>query len=284
MRKLIILILCIAAIIAAFIYHPVAGIVLILVLLGLSFYIGRASVFLLLSKAEAGKGNPERARHWLDKAYGAASHQANIAIHYSYELLRDHETERAAEVLASIPVNTLPKELEISYKLNQSIVLWRQGEREKSIELVEQLYAKYKNTVIYGTLGYYYLLNDQLEQALELNEEAYDFNDSNNAILDNLGLTYYYLERYDEALTIFEKLMQGNPTFREAYYNIGLVFEQLGRIQEAYEHYQQAITHKPALVTHVTTEEIEAKLTSLEEQLGNKEDSAEDDNSGNVDP
>lgn len=271
-NKIIIFILILAMIIAGFIYHPLIGVLIIIALLATAFYFGRGMLYLMLHKAESGKGNEDGARRWLDKAYHVAPNNVNIAITYSYDLLRNDETEQASEVLNTISAAQLPKETEISYQLNSSIVLWRQGKKEESISLVEELYSKYKNTVIYGSLGYYYILNGQLEQALQINEEAYAFNDSNNAILDNLGLTYYYLERYDEAFNMFNKLIKNEPKFREAYYNMGLLYEMREQWQAAYDQYKRALEYKPALVSHVSLEEIEARLADIEPQVAQSMD------------
>lgn len=210
------------------------------------------------------KGDNENAKKWTKKAFETAPDQAGIGISYGYLLLKMGEIDQASSVLFNLSPKNTRREEEMSLKLNQSIVLWKQGKRDESIELATEVYSKFKNTILYGTLGYYYILNDDFDRALKFNEEAYEYNNSNAAILDNLGFTYYKLNEFEKAFEIYEKLMSLNPKFPEAYYNFGLLYEHRGEWKKAHEYYKKSLDFKESMVSHVSREEVAAKISDLE--------------------
>lgn len=254
-----------AVVIAGFMYKTSVGFIAILFAIIFLIYNGRAKMYFATANMHASKGNEEMSQMALKKAYETAPDNVTIANSYGYALLKRGNIEEADAIFTKIASSpSLKTQDKIDVELNRSIVLWKNGKQDESIAHAEQLHDNHKNTIIYGTLGYYYILQGDLERALEFNQEAYQYNENNNAIIDNLALTYYMLGQYEEAFPLFEKLVDRNPKFREAYYNAGQSYEQRGDWDKAYELYREAIQHKPALISHVTLKEIEAKVSQLE--------------------
>ena len=79
------------------------------------------------------------------------------------------------------------------------------GEADTAVEMLEEVYAKYRNSRLYETMGYILLEKGDLNKALEFNLEALDYDDENPIILDNLGQTYYRLGQKEKAKEYFEK-------------------------------------------------------------------------------
>lgn len=253
-------------VIAAFVYSQPIGWLALIIAIGIFIYMGRGKVFFSLANFYAAKGEKALSFQSLKKAYETAPYEANIAIAYGYALLKKGEIDQADHIFSKMNDDVLQPQHRINLILNRSIVLWKKGEQEESIALAESLLASYKHSVIYGTLGYYYILQERWEDALRFNEEAYEFNDNDPAICDNLGWTYLMLGKVDEALPIFERLIERQPKFREAYYNAGITYEQAGQIERAYALLQQSLHHEPALISHVTDEQIKQKISELESQ------------------
>lgn len=251
-------------VIAGFMYKTSVGFIAIVFAIIFLIYNSRAKMYFATANMHATKGNEEMSHMALKKAYETAPDNPSIANTYGYALLKRGQIDEADEIFKKVASQVAKTQDKIDVELNRSIVLWKQGKQEESIAHAEQLYEDHKNTVIYGTLGYYYVLQGNLERALEFNKEAYNFNENNNAIIDNLALTYYTLGQYDDAFPLFEQLIERHPSFREAYYNAGMAYEQRGDWQKAYELYRESLEHKPALISHITLEEIEAKLAALQ--------------------
>lgn len=221
-------------------------------------------MYFATANMHATKGNDELSFMALQKAYETAPDHVTIANSYAYALLKRGELKEADQIFTAIESKAVKTQDKIDVGLNRSIVLWKQGKHEESIEYAEQLHENHKNTVIYGTLGYYYILQGNLERALEFNKEAHSYNENNNAIIDNLALTYFKTGQYEEAHPLFEQLIERRPKFREAYYNAGMSYEHKGDWKKAYALYHEALDHKPALISHVTLKEIKAKIKALQ--------------------
>jgi len=138
--------------------------------------------------------------------------------------------------------------------------------------MLEEVFATYKTTTVYGSLGYLMLLKGDLEKALAFNQEAYEYNDNNSVIVDNLALNYYLLGELDKAEEIYEKLMTKNPTYPEAYYNYGLTLEAKNKIDKALEVMEKALDFKFSFLSNVSREEVENKIQELKAK---KQDSVE---------
>mgnify|MGYP000164043595 CR=1 FL=1 len=68
------------------------------------------------------------------------------------------------------------------------MVYYKQGRLDEAIEDAQSMMNEgYRNSSIYGMLGYFKLLrNDDLDETTKLCEEAYDYNSDDRDIKDNL--------------------------------------------------------------------------------------------------
>lgn len=158
---------------------------------------------------------------------------------------------------------------EMLAKTNYALLLWKEGELNRAIELTEYVFKRYKTTVVYSNLGYFYILKGDLEKALDFNLEAYDFAPDNNVIADNLGCTYLALGDLDEADAFYEELMAKPkpPKFPEAYYNYGLVKEKKGEFQQALELYRKAESFPFSNLSNVGKEDVEEAIERMEKAV-----------------
>ena len=135
----------------------------------------------------------------------------------------------------------MDEDSKIKAKSNYALVLWKKGELDSAINLLEEVLSEYTSTVVYGSLGYLYILKGDLEKAVEFNKEAYDYNDSDPIILDNLGNAYYLTGELSKSKEIYKELMNLNPQFPEAFYNYSLLLKKLGKLDEALDYMKKLI-------------------------------------------
>ncbi len=210
-------------------------------------------------------GNIEETTAWLKKAHDTGSAKANVVTTYGYILLKYGNPEEAEKVLKEqLASSKLANNDRFNAKSNYALVLWKKGLLDEAIATFEEILPYYKNTNIYGSLGYLYNLAGDLERALKFNLEAYDYNSSGAIILDNLGQTYYLMGDYEKACEIFKKLMDMNPKFPEAFYDYALVLEKMGDREKCIEKLKTALLYKPNYLSAVTAEEMEKKLEEAE--------------------
>ena len=147
-------------------------------------------------------------------------------------------------------------------KTNLATAYWLQGQKDEAQCLLEGLFGEFKNTMLYGNLGYFTLLLGDLEAALVINKDAYDYNDNDLTIMDNLAQNYYLLGRMKEAEEMYVKVIAKEPKHAESYYYLQTL-QKLGKVDEAREQIGKALERKLALVTPLTREDIEQASVEL---------------------
>ena len=154
---------------------------------------------------------------------------------------------------------------EMTAKTNYALCLWKNGDIDSAISLLEYVHRKMHTTDIYCNLGYLYILKGDLKKALRYNTYAYNFSPEHNGICDNLGATYYRLGEYEKAKEMYEEIFEHEkkPKFPECYYNYGLVLKELNEKEKASECFKEALKLEFDGFTSVKRQEIENALKSL---------------------
>jgi tetratricopeptide (TPR) repeat protein len=115
----------------------------------------------------------------------------------------------------------------------------------------------------YGNLGLMYILGGDLDKALDFALEAYDYNDSDNAIADNLGEVYFLRGEYDKADEVYKALMERSPKTPTPYYNYGRVLAAKGDTEGAEDYFTRAQRFKFNNLTCVSREDVDRELEKL---------------------
>ena len=240
--------------------------------IGSVIYMGRATVFSIMGNVSYGRGDMKKSAEWFSKAYMTGKARPNTIISYAYLLLKLGNVDDSEGILKKFISASPSHDDEMLAKSNLALVLWKKGDLDGAINMLEEVFATYKTTTVYGSLGYLMLLKGDLEKALAFNQEAYEYNDNNSVIVDNLALNYYLLGELYKAEEIYEKLMTKNPTYPEAYYNYGLTLEAKNKIDKALEVMEKALDFKFSFLSNVSREEVENKIQELKAK---KQDSVE---------
>jgi tetratricopeptide (TPR) repeat protein len=225
----------------------------------------RGDICSSIAKLIYSRGKSESWKKWFKVAdkLGGMSFQNKVL--YAYLLLKDGELDEANKKFALLSMERLTEAQRLTLKSSYALVFWKRGDVEAAIEMLEEVAEKAPATAVYGSLGYMYAYNGNLSKALEFNQKAYDYNDTDAIIVDNLAFTYYKRGEYEKAKEYYEKLMELNPTFPEAYYGYGRLLVEMGETQKGLEMVRKALSANYSFLSMVDRQEINDYLSSFEE-------------------
>ncbi len=260
----------------SFSIHILLGIAAILAIIGYLIYSKRDAMITQRAVMENNNGNRQLALGLLDQAYKINPNNPATLSNYAYLCLKDGQIEKSEKLMNELISNkSITAPMRASIEMTRSLIVWKQGNLEEAIHMLEALHEKMKTTVLYGSLGYFYIEQGDLDRALDYNLEALDYNDTDAIILDNLLLTHILREEWDQAEQIGTKLSELNPKFPEAFYHLGLLKLHKEDVEGAIESFQHALDRPFTAVSTENRETIEQKLQEVREQYGIQEESDE---------
>lgn len=199
-----------------------------------------------------------------EKAASCKFARTDTKILYGYLLLKSGFPEKAGKIFDEIINKSLLRDEKNLAKSNLALVKWKNGEIDVAISMLEDVIRDYKNTNIYGSLGYLYTLSGDLEKSLKFNLEAYAYNDTSPVILDNLAQVYFLRKELDNAKEIYDKLINMKPAFPEAYYNYSLFLLENGEEEEAVKQLKKAKEYNFNYLSTIKKRDIDELLAQLE--------------------
>lgn len=243
----------------------------------------RPTLMFLIGNNKYNSDKHEEAYKWMKRAYDTTKLAPGLALTYAYLMIRDGMLTEAEAVINKVTYlnrKTLTKEDSLTANLNRAIIKWKLDNLDEAIEILEDMYKEgLKSTNLYGTLGYFYLLDNQQSKALEFNLEGYEYNSDNLIIGDNLGASYIANSEFEKADEIYQKIFALEPQFIEPYYNYGMLMEKRGRYDLAKEYYEKALKYPEKYLSTVKHIDIEAAIENVEifarGEKGEEEQSAE---------
>lgn len=209
------------------------------------------------------KGEKDKAFSWFERAY---NHGMNVKqkITYAYYLLREGKADRSEQVLSTIlGFNKASCEEKYLAKSHHALVLMKTGREEEALEELLEIFPNYKNSSIYGSIGYLYIVLGDMEKAEEFNSEAIDYNSEDAVILDNMVQLYNLKGDGEKAFSYAEKLMEKNPYFIEAYYNAAIAAKALGKTELAKEYLEKTKDLETTFLSNVSHEDVNKLLGEL---------------------
>lgn len=249
----------------------IPGLFISVLVLGILLYRRFASLCMAVAMRRYVKGKKNQAMDWFERGYKSGM-KTNEKLTYAYYLLREGRIGKCEEVLNGMLVFRSLKDAErYQAKSNHAMLLMKTGRLYEAVEELEDIFPHYKNSTMYESLGYCYLVQGNLQKAREFNEEAYEYNSDDAIILDNMMQTYAKQEEFEKAYELSQKLMEKNPSFREAYYDTAIVEYQLGKTEDALTRLEHALTIPTSFLTTVGDDIIHAlqeRITSGQEPSG----------------
>ena len=238
-------------------------------LAAITFYVvkNRVGLYSFFGKVRYSKHDVRGALIWYRRASNVKGAHPRTVASYGYLLLKYGKLDEAEKVFNSLLSRKLPEGDILYIKGNAALVLWKKGNLDQAIEMLEDVHSHdFKSSVSYGSLGFLLILKGDLEKALAFNLEAHEYNNTNTIIIDNLGQTYLLMGQLEKAEEIFTKLMTLKPSFPEAFYNYGLLKLEQGKRDEALENMKKALQFKFSFLSGVTQETVQNKIREVEEQ------------------
>jgi tetratricopeptide (TPR) repeat protein len=242
--------------------HQIIILLLIIwfVLLLIFLYPAILAYIAIVSYQQKGK---ETFKRYMSIAFKSGRLDPKSAATYSYILLKDGEIERASEVLdyGELMAHERIKwrKGEMKYNLVHSyraLILWKQDRLDDASDLLMNLYnSGYRTSILYTNLGWFLIKQKKYSDALEINQEALEY-DRSNAALDNIGLVYLKLGDLKKSREYYEELIENNPTFPDAWFNYGILLEAENESATAQEMYRKALSCDFSFLGTITKKEV----------------------------
>lgn len=218
-----------------------------------------------MALAKQGKGDVEGAKKLYEEALAAGMDSAQYMLAYSVLLLRDGEYEKAKGVLVKTqkaPGLTDAQRQQLF--MNYAVASYKLGDLNRAIELMEKQHQRNPSGLIYGTLGYLYVENGDLEKAKAFNQEALDYDDSDPIALDNMGQTLYRLAGdKDAAKPYFDKALKEKSSQIDTLYFLAQYDMEAGNKEAAMEKLEKALEGRFSPLNHATREKVQEMLNQL---------------------
>ncbi len=263
---------CVAIIIfLAFRTSIVLGIIASLCVIAYAIYQYIPTFWAVRAQKAFADGNFQEAKRLYKKSVDTKHAKIQIRINYAYALMRTGDFDEAERVLTPIVrmKNTKKNNFKMNAKQQRCMVYYKQGRLDEAMEdAMEMFESGYKNTQMYGMIGYFKLIRgDDMDEVTKFCEEAYDFNSDDRDIMDNLSLCYYKKGEYDKAAELSDKIIADAPKFVEAYYHGAQIAVKRGEYKKAEELMSHIDECRWSNMTTVSREEVDELNKEIEENL-----------------
>lgn len=222
------------------------------------------------------KKDPEKAFKIMERALKTGRLKQDYVLYLGYLYMREGQFENAERVLGRADENKMIKDVRLRFRLNQAMLLWKKGDLNSAIALMEEAHENEPSSAVYGYLGYFYIQKGDLLKALEYNKEAYMFDKYDEAIADNLALNYRLLGDLEASLKIYEELTDKRLGMPIPYYNYGETLYELGRKEDALEMMDKALSYNITALAAVSKSQIRYRADEISRELGISQDSEEE--------
>ena len=233
-------------------------------------YLRRAELPAFYARIQFSKGNVDAAVKWFAIANRLGPLKPASQMYYGYILLRTGDINTAEQLLTRASLGAKKDLLKKRIKALLSLVVWKRGDLDGAIEMMEEAIYSVKVTNFYQNLGLMYNLKGDKQKSLAFNLEAYDYNSDDMVIMDNLAEAYALCGETEKAKAQYEALLKKDPHFPEPYYNFGLLLIKQGQKERGIDLIRQSLDKRFTFLSVKTKEEVELLLE--EKMAENKEE------------
>ena len=190
---------------------------------------------------------------------------ARSLLTYTVLLIRDGQYKTARELLVKMQKYQMTDADRCQLFVNYASCVYKMGEIQKGIEILERQHAKQPNGLVYETLGYLYVEAGEYEKAVAFNLAAYEYDDEDPITLDNLGQTYYRLGNDKAAAKpYFEKALEQKPGQIDTLYFLAQYDIEEGNKAAAKEKLEKALEGRFSPLNYASRDKVEAALKALQ--------------------
>ena len=214
--------------------------------------------------AKLGKGDVEGAMQLYQEAVSEGLQDARYLLSYSVLLIRSSKFQEARDLLVKMQKYPMTDDSRRQLFVNYASCVYKMGELEKGIELLERQHQKQPSGLVYETLGYLYIEAGDYEKALAYNTEAYEYDDEDSITLDNLAQTYYRLgHEKTKAKEFFDKAIAIKPTQIDTLYFLAQYDIEAGNRDGAREKLERALEGRFSPLNYATRDMVQTALDNL---------------------
>ena len=146
-----------------------------------------------------------------------------------------------------------------------SMAYWMEGDLQKAIDTVEEVYqGGYRDKNIFINYTTYALEAGDLKKAKELLDASADMEKTSPGIHDNRGWLYLLTGKWEKAAVLYEDLVNREPKFPEPYVHYAQVKIHYGLVGEAIALLEKALEARFANTSGMNKATITALKTALE--------------------
>ncbi|MFH1513642.1 MAG: hypothetical protein ABIG45_09840 [Bacillota bacterium] len=210
-------------------------------------------------------GEIEAAKTLFEEALSMGLKDPRYILSYSVLLLRSGEYQKSRELLVANQSNPLLKgETRRQLYVNYSVCVYKLGDIEKAVRILEGQHQKEPTGLIYQTLGYLYVELGDKEKAHQFNQEAMEYDEEDPITIDNLGQAYYRLtDDKETARKYFLKALSLKPGQIDTLYFLAQYDIADGNKAAATEKLNTALEGRFSPLNYATKEKIEEQLKTL---------------------
>ena len=214
--------------------------------------------------AKANKGDTQEALKLFEEAVNDGLTDVNSILGYSVMLIRNDECQKARELLVKIQNYNMTPALKNQLFVNYSTCIYKLGEIDKAVGILERQHEKQPSGLVYETLGYLYVEQGNKEKALLFNQEACEYDDEDPICLDNLGQTYYrLLNDKNSAKEWFDKAIEVKSNQIDTLYFLAQYDIEAGDKEAAKEKLEKIDQPRYSPLNYVNKERVIALRASL---------------------
>lgn len=214
--------------------------------------------------AKYAKGDIAGALQLYKEAMADGLKDMRYILSYSVILIREGSFAEARELLVKVQKYPMTEDQRAQLFVNYATCVYKMGETQKGIELLERQHQKQPCGLIYETLGYLYVESGETEKAIAFNTEAYEYDEEDSITLDNLGQAYYRLQNDKEkAKEYFDKAIEIKPGQIDTLYFLAQYDIEAGNKEAAKQKLEKALDGRFSPLNYVNREQIETLIKTL---------------------
>ncbi len=231
----------------------------ILITLGIYMTLRRGTIMARFAAIYAGKGNTAKAFRLYRKADKMGKMTYNAQINCGYFFLKNGYLKDARIIFNKLMMDKkLTKVQKLQLKSLQALVVWKEGNLDEAIEMLEEVTKEYITSLTYQSLGLLYIIKRDKEKAMSYCLEAYEYNSDDMVIMDNLAEAYALCGETEKAMETYERLLEKNPHFPDAYYGYGILLMQEGKREEGLDYIGRALNKQFSFLSALPRERVES--------------------------
>lgn len=210
------------------------------------------------------EGRTEEAMQLYQEVLNEGYRDPSTFLSYSVLLIRNGQYAEAREMLVKNQKLPMSAQQKNQLFVNYAACVYKMGELEKGIELLERQHQKQPSGMVYETLGYLYIETGDAEKALAFNTEALEYDDEDAITLDNLGQVHYrLLGDKVAAKEYFERALELKPGQIDTLYFLAQYDIEAGDTEAAKEKLETALEGRFSPLNYASKQMVEEQLAAL---------------------